>query len=315
MRLRSTLLLAACLSAPLTGCRPDATDFLDSAKTSLFERQPEEALGHYRRALEALRRDESPSAEILKARALKGAGDTYFLHQRKIPEAVSLYRQLIQECPESPEALEARKTLAGVLQNHYRDLRGAITQLTEAIARNPPESAELNYEVAQLYFELQDYAQAEVEALRLTQRYETSAFVDDALLLRAQAISLIEGRESEAIRAFQELGTRMSESELVPHALFELGKLRSKLGDEEKAIEEWIAALATHPRPELVQDAIARARRRLAQAQTVDLKIGNLAAAFDRPVHRPSPTRVKKSKTSLEAVGGSPEEEKHPEGD
>lgn len=309
MRLHTSILLAAL--ALCAGCRPTTHDHLQAARTALFERQPEEALVHYRRALEALRRDETPAAPVLKARALKGAADTYYLHQRKIAEAVSVYRQLIEECPESPEALLARVTLAAILESHYRDLRGAIAALTEAIARNPPESAELNYKVARLYFELQDYPQAEVEGLKLSQRYETSAFVDDALYLRAQAIAMIEGRKADAARAFQDFTERLSDSELAPHALFELGKVRVDLGEDERAIEAWVEALPRHPQPAVIQDAIARTRRRL--ANTRPSRVGDRVAAFDRAVQLPLPP--KPPKTSLEAVGGDTRTERDPFGE
>ena len=128
-----------------------------------------------------------PEALVLRARALKGAADVYWLEQRKVKEAVSVYKELIQQCPESPEALEARIILADLLRVHYRDLRGAIDQLTAALQRNPPQGAELQYQVAKLYFELGDYAQCELEARKLAERFATSAYVDDALFLQAQA--------------------------------------------------------------------------------------------------------------------------------
>ena len=99
------------------------------------------------------------------------------------PRRVQLYRELINQCPESKEALEAHVILADILRNHFHDLRGAINELTAAIARNPPQSAELTYQVSKLYFELGDYQQCALEAQQVFTRYETSAFVDDAMFL------------------------------------------------------------------------------------------------------------------------------------
>jgi hypothetical protein len=98
-------------------------------------------------------------------------------------QAVAVYRELIQQCPEARESLEAHVILADILRSNFRDLRGAINELTAAIARNPPQSAELTYQVAKLYFELGDYQQSALEAQRVFTRYETSAFVDDAMFL------------------------------------------------------------------------------------------------------------------------------------
>ena len=103
---------------------------------------------------------------------------------------VPVYKELIAQCPESPEALEARVVLAELLRMHFRDLRGAIDQLTAALARNPPQGAELHYQVAKLYFELQDYQQCVLETRKLTERFATSAFVDDSIFLQAQALHM-----------------------------------------------------------------------------------------------------------------------------
>lgn len=298
MRRRAALL---CLALALVGCKVTPADRLQRARDAVFERRPEEALVEYRRALDGLTRDTSAEAQVLKARALKGAADVYRLELRKVKEAVSVYRELLQQSPESPEALEARIVLADLLRIHYRDLRGAIDQLTAALARNPPQSAELHYQVAKLYFELGDYPQSELEARKASERFPTSGYVDDALFLHAQALHMVEARRQEAAKAYADVLTRFPESELAPHAAFEMGKLREEAGENEKAIEVWVKALAHHPDPAVVQQAIARVRRRI--ASTTPRKIGDRTSAFDKQLPRGPPP-----KTSLEAVGGSAEE-------
>jgi len=134
--MRYLVLALALALAP--GCRREsATDHMQRARDATFEKRPDEALVEYRKALDALRVDDSPQAVVLKARALKGAADVYWLELRKVKEAVSVYKELITQCPESPEALEARVVLAELLRVYFRDLRGAIDQLTAALARNP----------------------------------------------------------------------------------------------------------------------------------------------------------------------------------
>lgn len=283
------------------GCAKAAKDHLEGAKNALFEKKPEEALREYRLALDTLEKDASPEAQVLRARALRGAADTYYLELRDVRKAAEVYRELISQCPEAPETLEGRIYLADILRNYYRDLRGGIRELSAAVARNPPQGAELSYQVAKLYFELGDYQQCDLEVQNLTKKYETSPFVDDALLLRAQALAMVEGRRPEAMRAFQELIDRFPDSALRPHALFELGRLRAELGEGEKAIELWVHALEHHPDPQVVQTVIARTRARL--RATVPDAVGQRAKAFDRP---PAQARARVApKTSAEAVGGT----------
>jgi len=304
----SRLLLLCVLLGALVGCRETAADHLQRARDAVFEKRPDEALVEYRKAFDLLRRDETAPALVLRARALKGAADVYWLEQRKVKEAVSVYKELIQQCPESPEALEARIIVADLLRMHYRDLRGAIDQLTAALQRNPPQGAELHYQVAKLYFELGDYAQCELEARKLGERFATSTYVDDALFLQAQAVHMMEGRRQEASRLYADLRSRFPDSELAPHALVEMGKIRAEAGENEKAIEQWVEALKTHPDPSLVQDYISRARKRI--TDTTPEAVGKKAAAFDHAKAPPRPPR-----NSVEAVGGTADEAARDHGD
>ncbi len=296
-----TLALAAAAALALSGCKQGAAAHLGAAKDAVFEKRPEEALREYRLALDALERDDSPEARVYRARALRGAADVYYLEQRDMRRAVEVYRELIQQCPEAPETLEGRIHLAEILRTHYRDVRGAINELTAAIARNPPQTAELGYQVAKLYFELGDYQQCEIEVAGLVNKYETSTFVDDAMLLRGQALAMMDGRRQDAMRVFQELVEKFHDSELQPHALYELGKLRADGGELEKAIEAWVEALRRHPDPSVVQGAIARVRKRM--RSTTPRRIGDEAVAFDRDTPPPAV-----AKTSAEAAGGTAEE-------
>lgn len=300
------------MAAVLCGCRDDAARHLERAKDFSFEKNPNRALQEYAAANELLEREVSPEALVLRARALKGAADIYYLDLRDIPRAIEVYRLLVQQCPEAPESLEARIILADVLRQHFRDLRGAINELTAALERNPPQSAELKYKVAKLYFELGDYRQAELEAVELAGKYENSPYVDDAAFLEGQAISMMEGRPADAAKAFEDVVRRHGSSQLAPYALYELGKLEHESGQNAKAIELWVQALKAHPDPALVQSAIARARRHI--ENTAPVSMSDRRAIFDKGVRIPPGTlplpRVRRAvhKTSAEAVGASAEE-------
>jgi tetratricopeptide (TPR) repeat protein len=305
MKTRAWLCLAALALAP--ACKQSPQEHIQGARNAVFEKRPDEALRSYRLALEALANDPSAEAQIYRARALRGAADVYYLELGDMRHAVETYRELIRVCPEAPESTEARIHLADILKAHFRDLRGAINELTAAVARNPPQSAELSYQVAKLYFELGDYQQCELEALGLAKKYETSSFVDDALFLRAQAVAMMEGRRAEAIRAFQELAERFPESDLQPHAQFEWGRLLSESGDSEKAIEIWVEALKRHPDPTVVQGFIAKVRRRV--VATTPVGVGSRIKAFDRDKPKPvvpfEPKPSRPARTSVEAAGGT----------
>lgn len=292
--MRSVLFVSVVLL--LCGCANKAQEHVKNARNLVFEKKPQAALEQYRLALDELERDDSPEAQVHKARALRGAADVYDLELGDYRRAVEVYRELIVACPESPEALDARVRLATILREQFHDLRGSIKELTAAISRNPPQSAELRYKVATLYFELGDYQQCEIEAREVARRYETSSFVDDALFLRAQALAM-EHKRDEALRAFQDIVDHHPESQFRPHALFEIGRIHADAGDAKQAISIWVASLQTHPHPDTVQASIARARKRLLATMPAGT---TRADAFDRK----NVVVVAKPKAETEAEAG-----------
>lgn len=306
--MRWAVLLAA---LALGGCRRnDAGAHLEAARAALYAQKPEVALSEYKLALDALERNTGPEVPLYRARALRGAADVYAFQLRDFRRAVEVYRELIATCPEAPETMEGRLHLAALLRHEFRDIRAAIAELTAALARNPPQSAELAYTVATLYFELRDYEQVTIEAASVMRKYEASPWVDDALYLKGQALSMMDGRRPEAVRTYQELVERFPDSPLKPHALVELGRLKVDQGEGEKAIELWVDALKTHPDPKVVQTAIARVRAHL-RAVTPDA-VGDPMKAFDWGVPGAAVGEGGKPlvlpKTSAEAVGASKEE-------
>jgi len=296
----------------LGGCSRSAEEHLVSAHDAVFAHRPQSALREYRQALDVLEKDSSPAGLAQRAAALRGAADTYYLELRDVPKAVGVYRELLAQVPESPEAVEAHVVLAEILHRYYRDLRGAIAELTAALARKPAQAPDLAYEVCKLYFELGDFQQCTIEAEKLVQTYPGSPRVPDALFLAAQAYAMQDGAHEQAERAFQSLADRYPGSELVPHAYFELGKLRAERGDLSGAINAWVAALPRHPEPRVVQAAIARARERI--ARTTPTGMGQ-QAAFAKGELVPKHPRVNQARTSVEAAGGTAEEAAKDHGD
>jgi tetratricopeptide (TPR) repeat protein len=292
------------------GCaQRDASAYLELARSELAHDDARAALRDYKHALDLVEHEVAPQAQLYRARALRGAADTYFLHLGDVKRASEVYRELIAQCPEAPETLEGRLHLATILQRDFQDLPGSIAALTEALARNPPQSAELSYRVAGLYFEIRDYKQCEIEALKVTEKYEASGFAPKGQFLRGQALSMMEGRRKEAEKVYLELVSRFPDSDLQPQAFFEIGRLKAEAGEHEKAIEYWVQALKRHPDPKLVQSAIARAKNRL--RATVPDHVGNAVLAFDQKSN-PAAAHVtaRRPKSSIEAMGGSSEEAK-----
>jgi tetratricopeptide (TPR) repeat protein len=305
------LLLVAALGL-VAGCSRSAEEHLVLARDAVYVHRPQTALREYRLALDAVDKDNSPSGQALRAAALRGAADTYYLELRDVAKAVGVYRELLAQAPESPEALEAHVLLADILHHNYHDLRGAIAELTAAVARKPVRAPDLAYDIYKLYFKLKNYPQYTLKSEKLVQSYPTSPRVPDALFLAGQAYAMQDGMRAQAERAFQSVAERFPTSELAPHALFELGKQRAEGGDAPGAIKAWVAALPHHPDPKLVQAAIAHTRERI--AQTTPSGLGQ-AAAFAKGEGPPHKARENQAKTSVEAAGGTAAEAAKEHGD
>ncbi len=256
--------VALLLLAGGAGCRKSPEAWVQEGQDARFERNPEAALAAYRRALDELERSRSEQAPVLRARALLGAAEVYDLELGDAKRAVEVYRELLRVSPESPEGLPARLRLASLLKDRFGDTRGAIQALNDALARSPPQSAELRYRVATLYFSLGDYAQVELEAAEVVRRYEASEWVDDALFLRAQALQL-RGQGAAAEAAFADVAARFAEGGYRPLALFEQGKLLDGRGEMAQAVTVWLEALKSHPQPDVVRAALDRVKDRRLQ--------------------------------------------------
>jgi tetratricopeptide (TPR) repeat protein len=269
--LREISTLCALLAlAATTACTRSAEDHLRAAEDATYSGHPRKALNEYERAAELAAREDSAHAPLVQARALRGAADVCYLELREPARAAAIYRRLIRIHPDRPETLEARVNLAQILRGDLHDLRGAISELAAAVARQPPQAAGLRYEMATLYFELGDYRQCALESDAIIERYGNSAIAARAYFLKAEALAMIDGRTSEAILALEQLLERFPSSELHPHVLYQLGRLRAEAGDLEAAIEQWVLALKMHPNPSFIQSAISRARKRLEQATASD---------------------------------------------
>ncbi len=250
-------------------CTRSAEDHLGAARDAKYLGDIGEALKHYELALQVAARGDCAQAERVRATALREAADTCYLELHDTRRAAALYRDLIQGHPDAAETFGARIQLAQILRADLHDLRGAVAELAAAVARQPSRSAHLRYEMAKLYFELADYGQCALESDAIVQGDGASDLAPQATFLKAQALAMIEGRSSEAIRAFEELVERFPSSDLAPHALYELGRMLADSGELEAAIEQWVRALKTHPSPGSIQSTILRARKRLEQASSV----------------------------------------------
>ncbi|MCL2177947.1 MAG: tetratricopeptide repeat protein [Proteobacteria bacterium] len=275
-------LLALLCTLGLLSCKQRAEQALHQAEAFWVSGDYNKALLHYEVALGALLPEEGCE---LRSRILKGTADAYYLHADNPLRAIALYTQLVRECPNAPLTQNAHILLAEIQLNHFADLPGAIARLSAVQSQTHEQAEVLVLRIASLYFEAKNYPQAALESKALA--YSNAPVAEEALYLHAQSLAMSKETLEEASHAFSELVRRFPDSPLAPQALFELGKLASMDGDEERAIHWWALSLRNHPNPQTVQIAIAAARERLT-LKTPD-GIGSAERAFDRDKIRDIP--------------------------
>ena len=245
------------LAVMLTGLSCRQRDVLHEARKAINQGRPGDARMYLQKALH------NNTAAHTRAALLLMLANTYALHLGEPRRAMQVYRQLISSDPETPEALEGRLRLAELLRYHTDDLRGAIAELTAARAQDASRAAELSYEIANIYFELENYEQCALETAQLMKTHTTGPWGAKILFLHAEALSMLKGRQADAKRTFATVVSRFPSSKLKSNALYELGRFAFEAGEMARAIQYWVEALEKHPTPAVIQTSIARARSRL----------------------------------------------------
>lgn len=274
------------LFVALPGCPRSAAGLLEHADRLEAGRHYPQALAAYRDALRRLGDDDSPLARSVRTRTLAHLADLCYLDLGDLRCATEAFRRLLELYPDAPESYQARIHFSELLRDRAGDLQGAIAQLEALVTAYPdrPGADDFQYQAAQGYFDLGDYAQARTEARTLLDRFPHSARVPQARFLLASAFEL-EGRRGEAIAAYQELIDRTPAGEILPRARLALAKLFEEDGAHRRALALLLACLEDCADPALVQREIARIERELAHARALEHP-----NAFDRPaIRKPHP--------------------------
>jgi tetratricopeptide (TPR) repeat protein len=277
--------LAVALLAAAGCASPEAT--LEAASQLRQRGQPKAALARLQKLLASLGEGPLPGPQAaVRLKALRAAGDVAYLELGDYAGAIAYYRRIISLQPGSPEALQARAIIGDIFRDRFQDRQAAIAQYADVAAGDAPQAPLFQLKVAREYLELGNSEQARAEARTVRERWPVSKEADEAQLVTAQAWAL-EGREDEAMRAFQALIDRRPAPELVARALEGQAHLLAQLNKFDRSIELYTQALASHPNPDAIRTNLESVRRRREAARTVTP--GNRNEAFD--YGQPKPPR------------------------
>ncbi len=190
--------------------------------------------GKYSEAVELLVKlyDEYPDFERAP-QVLFQTAELQDLYLGHYSEALLTYLLLERHFPGAEEVLSARQQVAVLYKYRLNDCGQAIAVYQKILGQPGPENDQLQYEVADCYFRLNNFAQARIEFESLIKNYPHSALVAEVLYRIAMTYAL-ESKLPEAAGAYRLVIERWAES---PYALEASFGLATVLEEQEELLE------------------------------------------------------------------------------
>ncbi len=120
------------------------------------------------------------------------------------------------------------------------DYQKALERYQEIVANYPrsPSAMLAQYYIGNCYFELKNYDEAAKAYRKFIEKYHESRDLTALVYERLGYTALRQGRTQEALDAFKKI-VEMKEAKNKDQALFEIGRLYEKMGQQNEAIEQY----------------------------------------------------------------------------
>ncbi len=176
--------------------------------------------------------DEHPSFERIP-QALFQSAEIQDLYLGRYSDALLTYLKLERDYPDAPEVFLARRQVAVLYKYRLNDCSQAIAVYQKVLDRTERDSDQLQYEVADCYFRLNNFSQARIEFESLLKNYSYSSLFAEVQYRIAMTYAL-EGKLPEAAGAYRVVIERWSES---PYAIEASFGLATVLEEQEELVE------------------------------------------------------------------------------
>jgi len=219
-------------------------------------------------AVELLRDLQAKHPDAARApEALLQAAKLLNFSLNRFPEALLAYLSLERDYAETPQATEARHHIAGLYKYRLNDQPRAIIAYQRLIDSAGESADQLQYEVADCYFRLNNFEQARIEFENLLRNYPGSALAPE-VQFRIAVTHALEGDADLAMVAYREVSARWPQSPYAIEARFGLATVleeRDRLQDALAILEE---LQGTYPNREALAQRIANLQGRLGKKLT-----------------------------------------------
>jgi len=193
-----------------------------------------------------------------------GRGTYLFLNDPR--EAVVVLRSLARRSDSGPWPRRAQQLLGEIFEVRQGDCRQAIVEYQRMISLDPRGEGndEAQFAVARCSFALGDFDQARAEYELLLERYPESPLKPRALAGIANAW-YVTGHFGQAVKLYRQAQQESRDPALAAEAGFGVATSLEEAGDLADALLQFERVRSTYPNPGLVEQRIARARKRIAQ--------------------------------------------------
>lgn len=198
------------------------------------EEKLDQALSSYQQIIE------NDFTENEKATALYRTAQIYQYDQKNYQSALLYYLKLEKEYPESDLTHRAREQSAALLKYQRQDCQQAIPFYQRLIEENDTLTDRYQYEIADCYMRLKNWAQAAIEFETLIETSSRSELLP--LVLYRYANNLLLNRQRDAARAtLQRLYNQNTNNKLALEAGFRLAEMLEEEGKNKAALEAFTA--------------------------------------------------------------------------
>jgi TolA-binding protein len=195
-------------------------------------------------------------------RALFLAAETQQLYLRQSQEALLAYLLLARDYPVSPEALEAQLRAAELYKNELRDYNQALALLQKVADSGPPQPDQVQYEIADTYFRLNNFEQARIEFESLAANYPDSLLLPEVQYRIGMAL-VFEKRLPEAARALKRVAEAWPGHRYAIEAKFHLAGVLEEQEYLQRALEILKELQGIYPQGEILQQRMRQVEERI----------------------------------------------------
>ncbi len=202
----------------------------------------------------------------LAERALFQSGEIRNLYLKKYHEALLAYLLVEKDYPDSPLAKKSLQQVADIYKHRLRDYPRAIIAYQKLLDNGVEAGDQVQYEVADSYFRLNNFEQARIEFESLLKSYPESGLSAEAQYRVAVATSL-EGDLKKAAEAFRLVNEKWPDSSYAVEARFGLAGVLEEREELKASLEILQGLRGVYPSPEVLEKRITQVEERIKKKQ------------------------------------------------